>query len=915
VESTLILQATQLLDRLQAEEALTSCLAGDADIRQLERLIGDGVAAAANQELLQKAWTVHRYKVAERDLRRALRVGRLAAVEEALKEAEVVRLPPEEIAAAKAKYGELQLNEAIQTRSPEQIAAVLRKIEGLGCAADAVARAVKVQEMCFLEIQLAKELPLVELRKAVEAAGALEGFPTEALAAARDKLAVLEKEEQGKQAVKAAEKELRKACEGEDPAALRAALENAKTRGVAADQLELAARRLQHVEAVVAVRQAEASGDMAALQRTIKAALDLGVKPEKIRGPQQALDKLEEAAEAARVAALPPMYSGTLVFRVLEGVALPGRDRSGNYFERQRAAPTVSPYVTVTAVGGDGKGEVRKCEPKESTCDPKWDATLEVPIRTKEQPFLKLEVLSGKKNKLTGKDAKRLGKCRVPFPHQTGVLRHHIPLEEAECGSIHVEVSFTPTREDFEWPLPLDVAKVGPNPDLVPPSLWTGVLTVKAVCAKGLVATDKGKTPSSDPYALVLVDLKGTRLTEWKSKVIKKTLDPEWKEQTTLEIDSATGPPTLVCEVWNKNWSSADDFIGEAPVPFPHSGGFHKYDSWLASNPGKNGTTAALGSVVVEVQWEPCAPGFAAWPAAPPPRPLPQLTGTLVVTMVSAKGLRAADRKLIGQASSDPYAKVTAKVGPYAQLQKTKVVKKNLAPQWNEEFRFQFREPEYPQIQVEVMDHDLAGEHDFLGRFDIPFPHTQGTLDWEFYLEGEQATGSVLVKVRWEPHAEVEKSFQWAPDPGTPRIPMWTGDLILKAIGGAGLRAADTNMFGKGSSDPYLKVTLTTNNETLKWKSKTIKKTLAPTWNEQHTFSISSASVPALLVEVYDQDLKADDFLGESVVAMPDKEGELPHKLVLVTNKKKNKHDAQGTASISLQWVPKKPHRFVWGSK
>merc|ERR1712128_21799 len=74
------------------------------------------------------------------------------------------------------------------------------------------------------------------------------------------------------------------------------------------------------------------------------------------------------------------------------------------------------------------------------------------------------------------------------------------------------------------------------------------------------------------------------------------------------------------------------------------------------------------------------------------------------------------------------------------------------------------------------------------------------------------------------------------------------------------LRAIDIEHRGKfGKADPYVKITLGKQ----KAKSATVKNNLNPEWNFKETFDVDPHSPQELLVEVFDEDIGKDDFLGK----------------------------------------------------
>ena len=79
----------------------------------------------------------------------------------------------------------------------------------------------------------------------------------------------------------------------------------------------------------------------------------------------------------------------------------------------------------------------------------------------------------------------------------------------------------------------------------------------------------------------------------------------------------------------------------------------------------------------------------------------------LTITVESASDLMKAD--ITG--SSDPFCKVIAN----KQSWSTKVIEKNLNPQWKEETSFVFFSP-CNEIQFEVFDWDKGSKHDSIGK-------------------------------------------------------------------------------------------------------------------------------------------------------------------------------------------------------
>merc|ERR1712224_703527 len=102
--------------------------------------------------------------------------------------------------------------------------------------------------------------------------------------------------------------------------------------------------------------------------------------------------------------------------------------------------------------------------------------------------------------------------------------------------------------------------------------------------------------------------------------------------------------------------------------------------------------------------------------------------GTLVVNVKSATNLRDADG--FGLGKSDPYVVVTVPCGAKGEphSEKTKHKDDDLNPKWNEEKKFEIDQPMDVKgtIIFEVLDSDMGGRADFLGKYDIEWPFWKG---------------------------------------------------------------------------------------------------------------------------------------------------------------------------------------------
>ena len=207
-------------------------------------------------------------------------------------------------------------------------------------------------------------------------------------------------------------------------------------------------------------------------------------------------------------------------------------------------------------------------------------------------------------------------------------------------------------------------------------------LIVYLVEARGLLAADMGGT--SDPYATLelgcdyLDRLGDASVNNGRtgSRILGRSLAKEDGQQAKSGVKKATLEP-----VWHES------FTFDLP----------DYPALLDANPD------ATRVQVFEDE-----------------RPSTESVTTptaIEFNVVEGRGLRAMDR---GN-TSDPY--LTLQVGAGKGMQcKTKVIKKNLNPQWNETLKLLASEEEMrnESVLVQVWDKDLIGSDDLIGAFSLP---------------------------------------------------------------------------------------------------------------------------------------------------------------------------------------------------
>ena len=405
-------------------------------------------------------------------------------------------------------------------------------------------------------------------------------------------------------------------------------------------------------------------------------------------------------------------------------------------------------------------------------------------------------------------------------------------------------------------------------------TVWVTILG-----AEGLLAADKGG--SSDPYAtaeLVWTEtgksLQKARKT--KTKTIKKTLAPTWNENEVEwgNIKEDISELSLRVTVFDADMLSSTVLGG---VLVSLTSGLDTENAYALQTVGSmkseaTGTIALRLCVNAALSGHKEARDIKEYAAQAKDDP----SSTVWVTMVEAEGLLAADKG----GSSDPYATAelvwteTGKSLQKARKTKTKTIKKTLAPTWNE------NEVEWGNIKediselslrVTVFDADMLSSTVLGG---VLVSLTSG-LDTEsaYALQTvgsmkSEATGTVTFRMRIDDAAAFEhKSL------GT-KVNEQLGSVWITLCSATNLLAADKG----GTSDPYAIAELIYSNTgkplkrpTRKTKTKTIKKSLHPIWDEEkvHWKDISSSFAEiSLRVTVYDADLLTSTKLGGFTVPL-----------------------------------------------
>jgi Ca2+-dependent lipid-binding protein len=228
------------------------------------------------------------------------------------------------------------------------------------------------------------------------------------------------------------------------------------------------------------------------------------------------------------------------------------------------------PYLTLQV---EGHKQRRQTKTINKTLNPTWNELYVVTPVTSSQ-MLQIHVWD---KDMIGKDD-LIGCATVPLaalarlPDAAGSLEHSAPeegdaewltirdLNGDETGQVGLAMALKALPANGLQPASSDLpAGVGPDVELP--------LMITAVAGRNLKAMDRGGT--SDPYLTFEVSSAiGKTTKKCKSKVIKKTCNPQWGEDMTLPVSGLEiGQELLVVKCFDKDMLGSDDLIGGFQVP------------------------------------------------------------------------------------------------------------------------------------------------------------------------------------------------------------------------------------------------------------------------------------------------------------------------------------------------------------
>ncbi|MBA0814020.1 hypothetical protein Gohar_019870 [Gossypium harknessii] len=220
--------------------------------------------------------------------------------------------------------------------------------------------------------------------------------------------------------------------------------------------------------------------------------------------------------------------------------------------------------------------------------------------------------------------------------------------------------------------------------------------------------------------------------------------------------------------------------------------------------------------------------------------------GILHVKVVRAHKLLKMD--FLG--TSDPYVQLNL-TGESLPAKKTSIKKRNLNPVWNEKFKLVVKDPESQVLQLEVFDWDKVGAHDRLGMQFVPLKLLTANETKEFKLDllkhtfiadpyDKKPRGNIVIELTYAPFREESIKVDGIGDVLSRKESSLDrpSENSSEVLSGAGLLSVTVqgaeDVEGLRHNNPYAVIRFRGDKK----KTKKIKKTRHPLWNEEFQFML-----------------------------------------------------------------------------
>ncbi|XP_031257453.1 synaptotagmin-3-like isoform X1 [Pistacia vera] len=217
-----------------------------------------------------------------------------------------------------------------------------------------------------------------------------------------------------------------------------------------------------------------------------------------------------------------------------------------------------------------------------------------------------------------------------------------------------------------------------------------------------------------------------------------------------------------------------------------------------------------------------------------------------------ARAMKLLKKDFLG--TSDPYVKLSL-TGERLPSKKTTIKKRNLNPEWNENFKLLVKEPQSQVLQLQVFDWDKVGRHDRLGMQLVPLKVLTPNETKEFTLDLLKHTnitdpkdkshrGQIVVELTYVPFREDSCKFSTALSEKYSTMDSGINqsfNVNQETLGRAGLLSVIVqgaeDVEGERHNNPYTLVLFRGEKK----KTKLIKKNRNPLWNEEFQFMLEDA--------------------------------------------------------------------------
>eukprot|EP00003_Mantamonas_plastica_P020667 TRINITY_DN3328_c0_g1_i1.p1 TRINITY_DN3328_c0_g1~~TRINITY_DN3328_c0_g1_i1.p1 ORF type:complete len:1368 (+),score=552.22 TRINITY_DN3328_c0_g1_i1:1804-5907(+) len=362
------------------------------------------------------------------------------------------------------------------------------------------------------------------------------------------------------------------------------------------------------------------------------------------------------------------------------------------------------PFVLVKLVGEEKEFETPVVE-KDLT--PQWhDQDFRFNVTSEE---LSLDIIVYDKDAISGADF--MGQARIPLAnlHMEQPINDWFRLvneggESSKSGSVDRDI----TSGEVHAQVTLSKSRKPPK---------NKFMHVQIFSARDLVPVDALGLGSADPF----VTLKFSGLDqEFKTDIIKGTLNPEWTNQHYI-LPAQDTTAVLTLTVWDWDRLTGNDFLGQVQIPvadLEEDKPIHKFYPLGRDMEGEFEKADVSGDLEVQVCYS-------------SDRDRPGISELLEPAYLHCFVYGATiDRGLFNAGKMDPYCKVKFE-GQQLEY-RTKKISDTDVPDYNESFKLEVTNEE-ANLEIILMDHDAITADDKIAKAVIPLPtleREKPLLEW-----------------------------------------------------------------------------------------------------------------------------------------------------------------------------------------